>query len=92
MSPNPQESANLVTFNEEILNGKLHFLCSVRDSSHMTSARTETGEVLSHSDFFCIFSPSLLLVFLTRKSKVKVTFAIILSRGKKYFWKFLISY
>ena len=25
MSPNPQETANLVTFNEEILNGKLHF-------------------------------------------------------------------
>ena len=25
-----QESADLVTFTEEILNGKLHFLCSVR--------------------------------------------------------------
>ena len=29
MLPNPQFSANLVTFTEEILNGKLHFLCSV---------------------------------------------------------------
>ena len=29
MWPNPQEIANLVTFSEEILNGKLHFLCSV---------------------------------------------------------------
>ena len=29
MRPNPQESADLVTFTEEILNGKLHFLCSV---------------------------------------------------------------
>ena len=28
MWPHPQESADLVTFNEEILNGKLHFLCS----------------------------------------------------------------
>ena len=28
MSPNPQETADLVTFTEEILNGKLHFLCS----------------------------------------------------------------
>ena len=28
MSPNPQETADLVTFNEEIINGKLHFLCS----------------------------------------------------------------
>ena len=26
---NPQELVDLVTFNEEILNGKLHFLCSV---------------------------------------------------------------
>ena len=29
MWPNPQEPADLVTFIEEILNGKLHFLCSV---------------------------------------------------------------
>ena len=29
MRPNPQETAYLVIFTEEILNGKLHFLCSV---------------------------------------------------------------
>ena len=29
MSPNPQFPADLVTFNEEIFNKKLHFLCSV---------------------------------------------------------------
>ena len=29
MWPNPQSTADLVTFTEEILNGKLHFLCSV---------------------------------------------------------------
>ena len=28
MSPNPQFAADLVTLTEEILNGKLHFLCS----------------------------------------------------------------
>ena len=28
MWPNPQETADLVIFTEEILNGKLHFLCS----------------------------------------------------------------
>ena len=28
MWPNPQETADLVTYNEEILNGKFHFLCS----------------------------------------------------------------
>ena len=27
MWPNPQETADLVTFTEEIFNGKLHFLC-----------------------------------------------------------------
>ena len=29
MSSNPQKTANFVTFTEEILNGKLDFLCSV---------------------------------------------------------------
>ena len=29
MWPNPQSPADLVTFTEEIFNGKLHFLCSV---------------------------------------------------------------
>ena len=28
MWPNPPENADLFTFTEEILNGKLHFLCS----------------------------------------------------------------
>ena len=28
MRPNPQETADLVTFTEKILKGKLHFLCS----------------------------------------------------------------
>ena len=30
MWPNPQKTADLVTFTEEILTGKLHFLCSGR--------------------------------------------------------------
>ena len=29
MWSNPEETADLVTFIEEILNGKLHFMCSV---------------------------------------------------------------
>ena len=28
MWPNPQQNVDLVTFAEEIINGKLHFLCS----------------------------------------------------------------
>ena len=35
MSPNPQETADLVTFTEEILNGQLHFLCSVMNVLEM---------------------------------------------------------
>ena len=30
MLPNLQETVNLVTFTEEILNGKSHFLCSAK--------------------------------------------------------------
>ena len=30
MWPNPQFPANLVTFTEQIVNGKLYFLCSER--------------------------------------------------------------
>ena len=30
MRPNPQEATDLVTFTEEILNGKLHFMCNIR--------------------------------------------------------------
>ena len=30
MWTNPQETADLVTFTEEILNGKLHIFCSIR--------------------------------------------------------------
>ena len=28
MLPNPQETADFITFTEEILNSKLHYLCS----------------------------------------------------------------
>ena len=36
MWPNPQETADLVTFTEEILKGKLHFLCSVMNINLLT--------------------------------------------------------
>ena len=39
MWPNPQFPSDLVTFTEEILNGKLHFLCS--DPSRPDSGRRE---------------------------------------------------
>ena len=43
MSPNPQETADLVTFTAEKLNGKLQFLCSVICiiSSHIIYAKVD---------------------------------------------------
>ena len=39
MWPNPEETVDLVTFTEEILNGKFHFLCSaIMLSSSMLSS------------------------------------------------------
>ena len=35
MLPNLQFPLDLVIFTEEILNGKLHFLCSVRQTIHL---------------------------------------------------------
>ena len=39
MWPNPQSPADLVTFTEEILKGKLHFLCSVGIMYHTRSLK-----------------------------------------------------
>ena len=39
MWPNPQETADLVIFNEEILNVKLHFLCSESCTKHENNIR-----------------------------------------------------
>ena len=41
MLANPQSLADLVTFTEEILNGKLHFLCS--DIKIVTGYKLITG-------------------------------------------------
>ena len=38
MRPNPQEPADLVAFTEEIVNGKLYFLCSVEAVPWITRA------------------------------------------------------
>ena len=35
MRPNPQVTADLVIFFEEIFNGKLNFLCSVTNAFHL---------------------------------------------------------
>ena len=39
MWPNPKETADLVRFTEETLNGKLYFLCSVMIVQNVISTR-----------------------------------------------------
>ena len=52
MCPNPQFPADLVTFTEEIGNGKLHFLCSEKPPSH------GFDRVLNKEDSFTLPTPS----------------------------------
>ena len=49
MSPNPQFPVDLVTFTEEILNGKLHFLCSTSyaDDTNPYSCAQDISSVIS---------------------------------------------
>ena len=47
MCPNPQKTADLVTFTEEILNGKFHFLCSVTEETHKQGALENTPSFTS---------------------------------------------
>ena len=41
MCPNPQETVDLTTFTEKILNGKIHFLCSDKTSNYIVNIRVE---------------------------------------------------
>ena len=52
MRPNPQEVADLVTFTEEILNGKLHFL----SSDGITNDKYEKAFTISQPLFATPFS------------------------------------
>ena len=45
MWPNLQETADLVTFTEEILNGKLDFLCSVINPFYATGLAIYTLKI-----------------------------------------------
>ena len=59
MWPNPQFLVGLVTFTEEILNGKLHFLCSV--------PYTYTVGLLLHLQYYQKCEPIILKVWLKCK-------------------------
>ena len=55
MRPNPQETVDLVTFTEEILNGKIQFLCSVEYKGKTKKWTLEKDE---ENGYFTIFSSS----------------------------------
>ena len=50
MWPDPQETADLVTFTEEILNGKLHFLWSVSFFKVFGTAHEGVSRSMSNID------------------------------------------
>ena len=64
MWPNPQFPADLATFNEEILNGKLHFLCSLTSESYFTISAAKPVNIIQQNINFkksttwdgCIFA------------------------------------
>ena len=49
----PENTADLVRFTEEILNGKLGFLCSVRSVMRKCSVEILTGILQTHWKVFC---------------------------------------
>ena len=49
MWPNPHETADSVTFTEEILNGKLCFLCSVTKRQQQVNILTEYSNKIAGS-------------------------------------------
>ena len=55
MGPNSQFPADLVTFTEEILNGKLHFLCSDKYDLDYLQYYWTTGQVLPDYEFCCFW-------------------------------------
>ena len=50
MWPNPQVTADLVTFTEEILNRKLHFLCSDKNAMPVNIEKNFLSDLF---DYLC---------------------------------------
>ena len=48
MSSNLQETANFVTFNEKIVNGELHFLCSGCTYTFLNYFREANEQITMH--------------------------------------------
>ena len=86
MWPNPQETANLVRFTEEILNGKLHFLYSEICSSS-TFQHTDYIEKVSSANLFKSFSFTLSMI----KSQ-RALFKVITTNSFKFSGLFLVYF
>ena len=73
MWPNPQETTDLVTFTYEILNGKLHFLCSVLPSGAWCLISNTCMSLLvstkSITDFLSVLGGYLLVPAVTDENK-----------------------
>ena len=52
MWPNPQKTADLIIVTEEILNGKLHFLCSVWETEDFTKKYTSIYNNMSNHEYY----------------------------------------
>ena len=100
MWPNPQKTENLVTFNEEFLNGKLHFLCSdtyVNSSKDINDKdpKFKIGDTVRISKYKNMFAKGYVLnwseeVFLIKKIKTlfrgPMLFVILIAK------KFLVRF
>ena len=75
MWPNPKETADLVTFTEEICNGKLHFSCSDQCSPAQSLKEYRSFEI-SYSNFDLQSNVQLLFIDFS-KTKTSPIFALI---------------
>ena len=76
MWPNPQETADLDTFTEKILNGKPHFLCSANHEPGWISVLYSSyGTIQSSSKYVLCLEPATLLNIAFRIDKNFATFS-----------------
>ena len=84
MCPNPQETADLNTFTEEILNGKFYFLCSVdegniglkwvkiKNSNLFYIAELKIGDFILQTYLFKIFQVFCIFLFSNLSSNFQI--------------------
>ena len=58
MWPNPQKTGNLVTFTEDILNGKLHLMCSAIIPLDVTNITQHLFKEQCLAELQSIFKPN----------------------------------